>query len=272
MILELKKEEYYRIRYIAEQCRNIEVRAVVQGNSPGRIYVDRETEPTAALIWIQGQQGFQMIGDPQSEGFLTGLNDYMITHIEPVLKKQNISVVEIGADLDTWDSAIHTIFNNRNVLSDIQHVFCSESNLLAKKPDIPHPPGIHRIDRDLLESRRLGNHSFLEKKLLHFWDSVDAFLQQGFGYYIEENNTLVSLCFSAFVAGQTHAIDIETIEGYRKRNYGVQAATAYVKECNQTGIQPYWDCSPENTGSIRIAEAIGMIPDFDYRIFWYGIL
>ncbi|KOR90752.1 GNAT family N-acetyltransferase [Paenibacillus solani] len=271
MIVELNKEEYYKISYIADQCKNIEVRAVVQGNNPGRVYVDRETEPTAALIWIQGQQGFQIVGDPQSEGFLTGLNDYMITHVEPVLKKQNISVVEMGANLDTWDSTISTIFNNRNVLSDIQHVFYSEGNLLARRPDLSDPPAIHRIDRDLLESRRLDNHSFLEKKLLHFWDSMDAFLQQGFGYYVEEDNNLVSLCFSAFVAGQTHAIDIETIEGYRKRNYGVQAATAYVKECSQKGIQPYWDCSPDNTGSIRIAEGIGMIPDFDYRIFWYGI-
>lgn len=271
MIGELKKEEYYKIRHIAEQCKNIEVRAVVQGNNPGHIYVDQEAEPTAALIWIQGQQGFQIIGDPQSEGFLTGLNDYMGTHIEPVLMRQNISVVEIGADLNIWDNTIHTIFNGRNVLSDVQHVFCSESNLLAQKPPIPDPPGIYRIDKDLLESGRLYNHSFLEKKLLHFWDSIDAFLQQGFGYYMEEDNNLVSLCFSAFVAGQTHALDIETIEGYRRKNYGVQVATAYVNECNQRGIQPYWDCSPDNTGSIRIAETIGMIPDFDYRIFWYGV-
>lgn len=246
---------------------------MVQGNNPGRVYVDRETEPTAALIWIQGQQGFQLIGDPQSVGFLTGLNDFMITHIEPLLMKQHISVVEIGADLETWDKTIHTIFNNRNVLSDIQHVFCPESKLPTRKLDLPkpNPPGIHRINRELLESRRLDNHSFLEKKLLHFWDSNEAFLQQGLGYYVEENNNLVSLCLSAYVADQTHAIDIETVEGYRRRNYGVQAATAYARECIQKGIQPYWDCSPDNTGSIRIAEAIGMVPDFDYRIFWYGI-
>lgn len=130
---------------------------------------------------------------------------------------------------------------------------------------------IHKIDADLLESRRLENHSFVEKKILCFWDSLDIFLDQGFGYFVELDNHVVSLCLSAFVADHTHAIDIETLEGYRRKNYGAAVANAFVQECTQSGIHPYWDCTPENTGSIRIAQTIGMSYDFDYQIFWCGL-
>lgn len=270
MITELNKQDFYKIRHITDKCKNIEVRAIVNENNPGTIYVDHPTEPTAALIWIQGQQGFQLVGDTQSKMFLESLEGYMRTYIEPKLKKQNINWVEIGGEMDTWDKTIQAIFYNRNISSDIQHVFCFKEN--SKSIGFQDRDNIIRkIDADLLKSGRLENHAFLEKKILHFWDSVDSFLQHGFGYFAEYNNNVVSLCFSAFVAEQTHAIDIETLEGYRKSNYGTAVASAFLQECIQKGIHPYWDCTPENTGSIRIAKTIGMTPDFDYQIFWYGL-
>lgn len=35
-------------------------------------------------------------------------------------------------------------------------------------------------------------------------------------------------------------IDIETLEGCRKRNYAALAAQAYMSECNDRGLRPYW--------------------------------
>jgi len=270
MITEFKKQDYYKIRHIIDNCKNIEVRAVINENNPGTVYTDHPTEPTAALIWIQGQQGFQLVGDAQSKIFLESLEGYMSTYIEPKLKKQDINWVEIGGEINIWDKTIQSIFRNRNVLSDIQHVFCLKEN--SKSIEFQdNKITIRKIDKDLLKSRRLQNLSFLEKKISHFWDSIDSFLQNGFGYFAEYNNKIVSLCFSAFVTDQTHAIDIETLEGYRRSNYGTAVANAFVQECIQNKIHPYWDCTPENTGSIRIAKTIGLSPNFDYQLFWYDL-
>lgn len=270
MITELNRQDYYKIRHITDKCKNVEVRSVLNKNNPGRVYVDHPTDPTAALIWIQGQQGFQLVGDAKSRSFKENLEEFMRIHIEPQLKKQNIDFVELGAELDTWDKSIQEIFHNRNISSDKQHVF-----IMKEKPQSiqiqDREITIHQIDTDVLKSRRLENHSFVEKKILCFWDSLDIFLDQGFGCYVEHNNHVVSVCLSAFVADHTHAIDIETLDGYRRRNYGAAVATAFVQECTQRGIHPYWDCTPENTGSIRIAQSIGMSHDFDYQIFWYGL-
>ncbi|WP_212949290.1 GNAT family N-acetyltransferase [Paenibacillus cookii] len=270
MILELNKQDFCKIRHITDQCQNVEVRAIVNGNNPGRVYVDDSTEPTAALIWIQGQKGFQIVGNVHSQSFLADLEGYIRQHIEPKLKKLNIHSVEIGAEMNIWVEAIPRIFQSRSISSDHQHVFRLTGN---SKPivAVDHGITVRRIDRDLWDSRRLTNHSFLEKKILHFWDSMDSFLHHGFGYLAEYNNTMVSICFSGFVADQTHAIDIETLEGHRRRNYGAAVAGAFVRECMQKGIHPYWDCNPGNTGSIRLAKSIGMSPSFDYQIFWYNL-
>lgn len=269
MITEFTKQDFYKIRHIADKCDNIEVRAVVSGVNPGQVYVDHPTEPTAALIWIQGQTGFQVVGDPKSKSFLIGLEPFMRTYIEPNLKKQNISCIEIGGD-ETWKGSLEEIFSNRDLSNDIQHVFRLSEVI---EPNEIHTDGvkIRRLDEDVLKSRGFENQSYLEDKISRFWDSNDDFLQHGFGYIAEHNNYVVSSCFSAFVADQTHAIDIETLEGYRKRNFGALVARAFVEECKLKGTHPYWDCTPENTGSIRLAKSVGMSLDFNYRIFWYNM-
>ncbi|MFC6333118.1 GNAT family N-acetyltransferase [Paenibacillus septentrionalis] len=43
------------------------------------------------------------------------------------------------------------------------------------------------------------------------------------------------------------------------------------KRCVEKGISPYWDCSPDNTGSIGVAKTIGLSSSFDYKIFWYNL-
>lgn len=85
------------------------------------------------------------------------------------------------------------------------------------------------------------------------------------------NDDIASVCFSAFIADQTHAVDIETVEVYRRRNYGAMVAKAFVEECSRVGIHPYWDCSPDNAGSIHLAQGVGMSLDFNYRVYWYDL-
>lgn len=270
MITELNKQDFYLIKHITDKCKNIEARAVANGVNPGWVYVDDPEKITAAIIWIQGQNGFHIVGDSQSSSFLTGLNLYMKNVIEPRLMKLNITCVEISTENDSWDESVQKIFDNRHILNDVQHVI--QLNGVTASSEIRVEKGtILRVDRELFHSRKFENQSLLEEKISRFWASTDDFLQQGFGYLAEYNNTIVSLCFSAFIVDQTHAIDIETFDGYKRNNYAAAVATAFVEECKQKGFSPYWDCSPENTGSIRLANNVGMDLYFNYKIFWYQL-
>ncbi|NGZ76680.1 GNAT family N-acetyltransferase [Saccharibacillus alkalitolerans] len=277
MITELDRQHFHKVFLLLESCRNIEARAVACGTNPGAVYADHPESPTAALVWMQGLQGFQLIGDPRSASLSAGLDACMRAHIEPRLAGQRLGTVEIGVDSAVSDQVLSSLFPVRRVQVDRQHVF-------ALKPDhtpvpaqasevrtLPPRTAIRSMDLALLKSREFADFSFLKQKILACWDSFDAFAEHGFGCLAEQDGRIVSLCFSAFVHGSTHAVDIETAEEYRNSGCGTAVARHYVQECIRRGLRPYWDCTPENAGSIRIAENTGLSPDFDYRVFWYEL-
>ncbi|WP_405172080.1 GNAT family N-acetyltransferase [Paenibacillus sp. FSL H8-0280] len=277
MITEINKHEFHKVKHLTDSCQNIEVKAVASGLNPGRIYVDDEENITAALIWIHGQSGFQLIGNSRSEPFLNELKEYMRERIEPELLNLHMHAVEIGVVDESWEDILQHISGKREISSDIQHVFKLNLDPIGQQVPLDicasqdEEVRILRIDEVLLGEKRYNNSPFLKDKISHFWTTIDDFLQHGFGYIALHNDDIASVCLSAFIADQTHAVDIETVEVYRRRNYGAMVAKAFVEECGRVGIHPYWDCSPDNAGSIRLAQGVVMSLDFNYRVYWYDL-
>lgn len=282
MITELNSSEFYKIKHLTDDCRNIEAKAVASGVNPGRIYVDDADDIKAALLWIQGQSGYQLIGDAQSEAFRRELRLYMETYVRSEWAALQISAIEIGAADDPWEDVIQHMAGSSEINCDVQHVFMLNPMHSIAGSDGPKPAArmklhadgetrVIRIDEALFKDSRLNHLSFVTDKINSFWTTVDAFLEHGLGCVVVHDEDIVSVCLSAFVEGSTHAVDIETLEGYRKQNYAALAAQAYMEQCNQAGIHPYWDCSPDNTGSIRLAQNIGLSLDFNYLVYWYTI-
>lgn len=277
MITEINKHDFLKVKHLTDSCENIEVKAVAYGLNPGRIYVDDAENITAALIWIHGQSGFQLIGDSRSEPFLNELKEYMRERIEPELLNLHIHAVEIGVVDETWEDVLQHISGKREISNEIQHVFKLNPDSISHQVPLDicasqdEEVRILRIDEVLLGEKRYNNSPFLKDKICYFWTTIDDFLQHGFGYIAVHNDDIASVCLSAFIADQTHAVDIETVEVYRRRNYGAMVAKAFVEECGRVGIHPYWDCSPDNAGSIRLAQGVGMSLDFNYRVYWYDL-
>ncbi|MCM3131343.1 GNAT family N-acetyltransferase [Paenibacillus polysaccharolyticus] len=288
MITELEASEFHKIKHLTNACRNMEVKAVASGMNPGRVYVDDTLNPQAALVWVQGQSGYQLIADFQNEVFRSELREYMETQIYPTLASLQISDVEIGVEDSRWEAVLEHMAGPSELNDDTQHVYLlnstderiertekiksakrsSSSRMLIQPVEGTQ---VIIIDEVLLKDDRLNNLSFVTYKIKHFWTNVDAFLKHGVGYVVTREEEIVCICISAFVDGNTHAIDIETLEGHRKRNYAALAAQAYMNECNDRGIRPYWDCSPDNIGSIRLAQGAGLSLDFNYQVYWYSI-
>ncbi|MBU5356262.1 GNAT family N-acetyltransferase [Paenibacillus barcinonensis] len=282
MITELGLSQFYQVKHLTDAYRNIEVKAVVSGMNPGRIYVDDADNIKAALIWVHGQSGYQLVGDAESKPFRSELRIYMQTHILPELMALQMTEVEIGVADDRWQNVLEHMAGPSELNYDTQHVFLmhvkddrTDGDTCYTPSGVPILPAegtrVLPIDKALLQQSVLNNLSFVTDKIRHFWGKADAFLEHGLGYVVVHEDEIVSICFSAFVEGSAHAIDIETLEGHRQRNYAALAAQAYMKQCHRVGIRPYWDCMPDNTGSIRLAQSIGLSLDFDYQVYWYTI-
>jgi hypothetical protein len=168
MITEINKHEFHKVKDLTESCQNIEVKAVVSGLNPGRIFVDDAENITAALIWVHGQSGFQLIGDSRSGLFLNELKEFMHERIEPELLSLHIHAVEIGVVDEAWEDVLQHISGKREISSDIQHVFKLNPDPINHQAPIDiyafqdEEVRILRIDQVLSGEKRYNNSTFLK--------------------------------------------------------------------------------------------------------------
>ena len=258
---------------LALDCRFPEALAVIEGNNPGWVFVDDPDAPRAALVWAQGIEGFYLVGDASSAGFLDELDSHTDEVLKPRLRTLGVDWFEISGD-EGWDPVIKNAFSTRCLESGLQWVYTlrlAEQEALAQLATVDgHKP--LRVDPHLLVNLSACSNQFLFSKLTHFWGSVDAFLSTGSVYvFVDEKEEIASLCCSGFVAGNVHAIDIETVRSHRRKGYAEAVAQAFLAECVERQLQPHWDCMAENTASSRLAEKLGLTRSHEYTLYSFRL-
>ncbi|GIN86786.1 hypothetical protein J6TS2_31720 [Heyndrickxia sporothermodurans] len=106
-------------------------------------------------------------------------------------------------------------------------------------------------------------------KILEFWSSPDSFFNKGIGYCIVYDHKIVSVCFSGFVVGNVHCIDIETLESNQGKKLAQKIAHSFIKDCLENDIIPYWNCMEVNKPSVAVAENIGFTIKFNYVGYYF---
>jgi hypothetical protein len=257
---------------LAIDCPFPEALAVIEGNNPGWVFVDDLNTPRAVLVWAQGIKGFYLAGDAHSTVFFEELDAYTDRVLRPRLRSLGIAWFEISGD-ENWNPVIENVFGKRNLGSSQQWVYTLKPRghrsvtLLRVVGDCR----LLRVDQHLLAGLSAGNTEFLFSKLIQFWGSVDTFLNTGLGYVLVDGEEIASLCCSGFVAGNTHVIDIETEVSQRRKGYAETVARAFVAECIEDHLQPYWDCMAENTASARLAEKLGFTQSHVYTLYSFPL-
>jgi hypothetical protein len=216
---------------LAIDCRFPEALAVIEGNNPGWVFVDDPNSPRAALVWAQGIEGFYLVGDAGSAVFLDELDFHIDQVFKPRLRNLGVDWFEISGG-EGWDPVIENALRKRELESCLQWVYTLKlaEQKTPTRPEVAGGCKPLRVNPHLLVNPSLGNRQFLFSRLTHFWGSVDAFLKAGFGYVLVDGEGIASLCCSAFVAGSTHAIDIETVESHRRKGYAEAVARAFLAE------------------------------------------
>lgn len=274
LIWELDKTEFYKCEELINDGGHLEVKAVIEGNNPGRIFVDHIDSPKTGLIWLGNNDGFFFIGDEGNERFNNHINDFIDKVIFPEANKFGLtSFIAIG-NHSRWDKTIERIFEHRNIHLSYQNVYKLRGHYKDdNEPSIKRGYDVFKIDEELYENKNndLENIEFSHSKIMEFWSSPNNFFEKGIGYSIVYQNKIVSLCFSGFVAENVHGLDIETIEEHRGNKLGQNAALYVVKECVSKGMIPYWDCEEANKPSNSIANYIGLENYLNYLVYIFPI-
>ncbi|HDR7795546.1 TPA: GNAT family N-acetyltransferase [Bacillus luti] len=273
MISELKKDDYYKCNSLLNEKGQLEVKAVLAGVNPGRIFVDNMTSPNSGLIWLGNNDGFFFIGDAENEEFNKEMNRFINNVIVPEARKAGLTCFEAIGNHSKWNKTIERIFQHRKLKSWNQRVYT------LKKEDYEDQYGrkieegytVLKMSKALYENKGhvFKNIEFLQSKILEFWSSTDRFFNEGIGYCIVYDDLIVSVCFSGFVFENIHCIDIETIEEHQGRKLAQMIAHSFVKECLENNIIPYWDCMELNKPSVAVVESIGFTNVFNYVGYYF---
>ncbi len=89
------------------------------------------------------------------------------------------------------------------------------------------------------------------------WDNMDDFAEKGTGFCIMQDGVPAAWAFSAAVSSRETDIGVETDESCRRRGFASAAAKAMIRDTLIKGKSPVWACHAENTGSRKLAEALG---------------
>ncbi|PFG05356.1 GNAT family N-acetyltransferase [Bacillus sp. es.034] len=272
MISELEQSEFYRCKALLVHGGLLESKAAIEGMHSDRIFVDDPLSPASAFIWLGSNNGFIFIGNEENAGFNSQLTHHFNTVIKPDANRMGLTRFEAIGDHPKWNKTIKSVFGE-NLKGYNQKVY-----ELQKDYYIQHEPRLEqgyetvKITKSVLEnnaSETYRNIEFLQSKVLQFWPSFDKFLHHGLGNMVVYENEIVSICFSGVVAENVHGIDIETLPHHQGKKLAQKGAHAFVQDCLENEIIPYWDCMEINEPSVAVAEKIGFRNKLNYS--WYSV-
>lgn len=211
------------------------VHAVLEGNSPGKIFVDTPHSPTIALLYAE-DAFFYVVGDENSAS-TTEIVPLIFDHVLPQMKEQEVVLFSFS---DSWR---------------------------RKLDELLHAKGAIQIHRKMYKfnPKRFSPQSFVlpDGFSLHGMEGQFTLASKRFGVRLMDGDVLVSECSSVFVGGGEAEIDIHTNEKYQRHGFATLTTSVFIEACLAKNLTPNWACWPERQASQMLANKLGFeeLPD-----------
>lgn len=242
--------------------------SVIDGYSPGAVFVDDLENPITALIWSKGVSGFGVAGKRLSEYFTMNFQTFLSDYLVPFLKEQGHTRFEVNCINEALNHPFFELISEENPDKWDQNLYAYD-NLNQEHRNGQHEKEACIVNRELLESP--VNTDLIKETITQYWDSLDEFYLHGIGYCCLEDNTAVSLGYTSFISDSFYEIGIETLECYRKKGYAYIASRTVLDEVLSRGKEPFWECSADNIASAKTAEKHGFRKKLVYTCFGFNI-
>jgi RimJ/RimL family protein N-acetyltransferase len=254
---ELSQAEYGKVMPIFADVKDnrAHVFAVIEGNNPGRVFVDDREEPAAALV----HTGWSFLGgDATNAAFNQALKTLLEDDIMPSTKDGHVLIYSFS---DDWKDVVDELLRDRGVRRVDRTVLDLGSDLFRRRHTgwqerVPEGYRVARVDRALAEQ--------LADKLDN-WGTIGGFLSNGFGFCVLKGAEIVSRCHTVYASGGFAETAVGTEEGYRRQGLGSLAACAYIEHGLDKGISAEWGCF-YNEASAAMAQKLGFVIRRDVQV------
>lgn len=245
--------------------------AVYRGTNPGRIYVDDKSQPTAAIIWTKWGY-YYLLGDRLSKAVVRSVAGLVADELAPLSASQGETGPILYPSSADWEDEIAVILRKWDYVRAFRRVFAFDDADFSDGGsglDRRHERlSLRQIDADLIE--KLGDD--MRREILGSWDSVERFLEHGFGFCVlDDQNSLLSCCLSVACDGERAEMSIFTREDHRRRGLATAVGQAFIRRCRSLGLTPSYECFWSNAASSALArrlsfQDVGDVPVYQWRI------
>ncbi|MGX5527880.1 GNAT family N-acetyltransferase [Bacillus toyonensis] len=228
--------------------------AVCDQTIDGRVFANEEL--TAGLI-MTANGIYYLFGNTQEKSYNEDVFSYIKTAIEKTEKR-----FTLFTSSEEWEMMLEERFSN--VLRKIPRMKFQRVTFEERKRDCnKNTYEVKRIDRRDIER----SNEFTQAYYKEYWGSNEAFLNEGFGFCIEQNGMTVAECVSIFSGNGFAEIDIVTHEAYQGKGLAQAVATRFIEHCIQNDITPCWDCYVDNIPSQKLASKLSFHHPIEYGLF-----
>jgi GNAT superfamily N-acetyltransferase len=261
---ELRLPDYERARPLFRRLRyHLASAAVLDGNCPGRIFVDDPTQPRSAFML--SPEGCYLAGDPGNLAFNRALNEALV-HQRAL--GDDVHALFLVVDPERWrDRLLGILAPTVPVEMKRRHYVCHSLGY-DWRAEVSGKYRVLRIDPDLLSQVGLIIPGHVSGWIKNNWGSVDRFVQGGFGFLTIGAGEVVSWSLCDCVSDNLCEIGIHTARAHRRRGLATVTAAATVEHALSHGfIAVGWHCPEDNLGSIGTAEKVGFHLERNYSAY-----
>ena len=258
MICRLEKNEYNKVLPLFSDFPGHPViHGVIEGNNPGRIWVDDVANPRRAFLWAMFEQDFFLAGKASDKEFNSLLNKWILEEVVKEAQANNEKSFSLILCNKEWEEKVSTILSGREYTIDYTNCYELNHEKFRK-----HFNWREKVTGNLV-MREVDEELFLRVKddggipFKNWWYSYKDFKAKGLGFTLMKEDVLVSTCFACFVGANAVEIGILTHPENHRKGYATLTAAALIEKCLEKGLNPIWHTGKNNIPSNKLALKLG---------------
>ncbi|NSW52593.1 MAG: GNAT family N-acetyltransferase [Anaerolineae bacterium] len=221
--------------------------ALLEGNAPGRVFVDDPARPALALLSVDG--AFCYLHGTGNPPILPQKLEPLL--FETLLPHNPDREVALFTFDENWFQAAASLLAGRNMLTIGRKVFRFQPARFRSLPDWRGALPVDCRMEEIIEPDAHGQ-------------------PQWQGVRLCRGENILGECRAVFAGRGEVEIDIHTAPQWQGRGYATLTASAFIEICLAQGLLPNWSCWPEREASIAIAKKLGFDPLPDAPVLYWA--
>jgi hypothetical protein len=259
MHCEITINEFEKVLNIGEDIyRDPLLWAVIEGNRPGRIFLDDRDYPKSAFVWTNTECSY-LHGKSRKPGFYSSIFAMIGEEFVPQMEANGETFLSIFTFDQVIRQRVLAAFESKHPLSLGLATYRLDQlkprAVPSERPETPSGFILSQINRKVLEN---SENQSLAGHIAYYWGSNEVFLENGLGICMLQDGQAISWCFSEAFGANDHSVNIATRREFRRSGFARRTGSAFIELCLEAGNGITWMCDESNRPAKVLAESLGL--------------